>query len=144
MGRRLPRLVAPALALVAAAGSGVAYASAARGATGPQGIPGPARRAVPAVLRVVPLRGSPGSSVTAGNLRVHDGVVGGGSDPARAAPSTPWGPAMDNPFVGLGIVVGLLALAALALVPFGPRGLSVLDRWRGVRHPWAKDHHGID
>ena len=39
MGRRLHRLVAPALALaaVAAAGSGVDYASAARGATGADG-----------------------------------------------------------------------------------------------------------
>ena len=51
---------------------------------------------------------------------------------------------MDNPFVGLAIVVGLLAVVALMQVPIGPRRLSVMDRWRGVRHPWAKDHDGID
>jgi hypothetical protein len=51
---------------------------------------------------------------------------------------------MDNPFVGVAIVLGLLAVAAGLSLEFGDKQMSVLDRWRGVRHQWARDHHGID
>lgn len=51
---------------------------------------------------------------------------------------------MDNPLVGLAIVVGLLAVAAGLSLQFGDKQMSVLERLRGVRHAWARDHHGID
>ena len=51
---------------------------------------------------------------------------------------------MDNPFVALAVVVGPLAVVALLSLEFGDKQMSVLDRWRGVRHQWARDHHGID
>jgi hypothetical protein len=45
------------------------------------------------------------------------------------------------------IAVGSLVpwtVIALMSIEFGDKQMSVLDRWLGPRHAWARDHHGID
>ncbi|WP_158221168.1 hypothetical protein [Kineosporia sp. R_H_3] len=46
-------------------------------------------------------------------------------------------------FVSGGFILLFVAVSVMSL-EFGDKKMSVLDRWKGVRHQWAKDHHGID
>ena len=46
--------------------------------------------------------------------------------------------------LGVGVMLIVLVTLAMISIEFGDKQMSVLDRWKGVRHPWAKDHHGID
>lgn len=46
--------------------------------------------------------------------------------------------------LGVGIALVVLITLAMVSIEFGDKQMSVLDRWKGVRHQWAKDHHGID
>ncbi|WP_158220302.1 hypothetical protein [Kineosporia sp. A_224] len=46
-------------------------------------------------------------------------------------------------FASVGFLLLLVVVAAMS-IEFGDKQMSVLDRWKGVRHQWAKDHHGID
>ena len=36
-----------------------------------------------------------------------------------------------------------MLLVALMSIEFGPKGLSLMDRWFGVRRPSTRDHTGI-
>ena len=51
---------------------------------------------------------------------------------------------MKEFLVGAAITIGPMALLAALSIEFGDRQMSVLDRWLGPRHAWARDHHGID